>query len=234
MSDLTPIGDIFAGMRAAAASASADRAPLDPTRVGVVREPLPRLVRTAVLIRDQFTCRWCHITAHRGESLALEVDHIVPWSAGGADHPVNLRTLCGPCNQKRSNRTTDLDRRALPIGSGCWTCFYPDIRTIPTVRGYCLNCRDFRAIAYRGNLLIGGVVPVDGIPDARGGDEDYSALDGLRPDAVKQLDHLRQRAIAQTVDCPHCAAPAGQPCVVGGGSALRGSPAHPSRIEASS
>lgn len=82
------------------------------------REPLPRWLRILVLYRDDFTCCWCFKRGGR-----LEVDHIVPWSAGGSDASWNLRTLCSDCNQERSNFRTDSERaHALPIIMRCITC----------------------------------------------------------------------------------------------------------------
>lgn len=82
------------------------------------RNPLPRWLRILVLRRDLFECQWCH-----ARDCAFEIDHILPWSAGGSDASWNLRTLCRPCNQKRSNHRTDVARaRALPIILTCVGC----------------------------------------------------------------------------------------------------------------
>lgn len=93
-----------------------------PVRHEVVRqggrEPLPKWLRVAVLKRDNFTCRWCLTQGGR-----LEVDHVIPWSAGGPDASWNLRTLCWDCNQTRSNWVTDTTEvRVLPIVMGCPEC----------------------------------------------------------------------------------------------------------------
>lgn len=69
------------------------------------RSPLPDGRRRIVLLRDRYTCQWC---GDNGRDVPLEVDHIVPWSAGGTDATDNLRTLCSDCNQIRSNYRTDL------------------------------------------------------------------------------------------------------------------------------
>lgn len=53
---------------------------------------------------------------------ALHLDHIVPWSAGGIDRSDNLRTLCGPCNIKRSNFVSSSDKPAMPIVKICTPC----------------------------------------------------------------------------------------------------------------
>ena len=33
------------------------------------------------------------------------VDHVIPRSRGGTDHPDNLQLLCGACNSTKGNRT---------------------------------------------------------------------------------------------------------------------------------
>ena len=66
-----------------------------------------RKIRLAVLDRDG------HICQIRGPKClidATDVDHIVPWRAGGAFFdPSNLRAACGPCNRGRGKR--DVARR---------------------------------------------------------------------------------------------------------------------------
>lgn len=92
------------------------------TRMPVIRdprgrEPLPSWLRMLVLRRDNFHCKWC------GRGGRLEVDHIIPWTAGGPDASWNLRVLCHDCNQQRSNYRTDAYRvRVLPIVLTCSVC----------------------------------------------------------------------------------------------------------------
>lgn len=47
-------------------------------------------------IRERFP--WCGICGASG--VPLHVDHIIPRSLGGSDHPSNLRPLCSPCHHK--------------------------------------------------------------------------------------------------------------------------------------
>ncbi len=53
-----------------------------------------RQIRAGILYRDALTCAICG----RG---AAEVDHIVPITEGGTDHPANLRSLCSTCHQQQ-------------------------------------------------------------------------------------------------------------------------------------
>lgn len=48
--------------------------------------------------RDGPRCNWC-----RAEH-SLTVDHIVPKSKGGSNHPTNLQVLCLRCNQAKAWR----------------------------------------------------------------------------------------------------------------------------------
>ena len=65
------------------------------------RAPLNWWTRAAVLDRDRARCQWCHNGGR------LEVDHLIPWSAGGSNATDNLRTLCVTCNQIRSDQRAD-------------------------------------------------------------------------------------------------------------------------------
>lgn len=62
------------------------------------RQPIPGSVRAAVMERDEYTCVQC------SSNDDLTLDHIVPWSHGGADSVDNLRVLCRSCNSRRGNR----------------------------------------------------------------------------------------------------------------------------------
>lgn len=55
-------------------------------------------LRYVVLSRDRFSCRACGRSPARDLNTVLEVDHVVPWSAGGATVESNLQTLCDQCN----------------------------------------------------------------------------------------------------------------------------------------
>lgn len=176
MNDLTPIGELLRGFVARAAAPIADRAPLDADRLGIPRQRLDPRIRRAVLDRDEFTCVWCFASARRNHRLHLEADHIVPWSAGGADHPVNLRTLCQPCNQARSNRVHALDIRRDPIVWRCATCETGPVGNARLIDAYCLVCRTVADSVYVADLMVGGPIPIVGVPALRTGEPDVAAL----------------------------------------------------------
>lgn len=118
------------------------------TRTGE-RTPINRTVRRLVYDRDNRRCRFC---TERPRLLAL--DHVIPWSAGGPDTANNLRSLCHPCNDARSNYRTDLDHAETHVTLACDDCvlgwvraYGPSLhsRTIPgnpQVPAYCGTCRN--------------------------------------------------------------------------------------------
>jgi hypothetical protein len=97
------------------------KAPEQTTRHPVVRrgdrEPIPRLVRLLVWRRDEGRCQMCG-----ARNRPTEIDHIQPWSAGGPDDSSNLRLLCGPCNQDRSNFQIMDTGPATPVTLCCDWC----------------------------------------------------------------------------------------------------------------
>ena len=86
------------------------------------REPIPWQVRVAVYERDGGRCLSC------GTALAYkdaQLDHIEPWSAYGSDRSDNLRILCKPCNEDRSNFRGSLDTwnaKRQPVAFYCVSC----------------------------------------------------------------------------------------------------------------
>lgn len=63
-----------------------------PTRV------ISDKLRYQILKRDNFKCCACGASPAKEPSVELHIDHIVPWSKGGATKPDNLQTLCSRCN----------------------------------------------------------------------------------------------------------------------------------------
>lgn len=59
------------------------------------RRRLPDAERRAILERDGWACVQC------GSTVELELDHVIPFSRGGACSPGNLVTMCGPCNRAK-------------------------------------------------------------------------------------------------------------------------------------
>jgi HNH endonuclease len=59
------------------------------------RASIPAAVRELVYRRDGRCCVECAATDD------LTLDHIFPWSRGGSDQPINLRTLCRSCNSRK-------------------------------------------------------------------------------------------------------------------------------------
>lgn len=94
------------------------------------RAPIAEGLRRLVHRRDRWRCQWCqwspfglHFATTGPRPTMLQLDHIVPWSAGGSDRSDNLRTLCDACNEERSNRRTDVDlATVLPITNVCVPC----------------------------------------------------------------------------------------------------------------
>ena len=59
------------------------------------REYIPKVVRDAVLKRDNYRCVKC------GSTRNLEIDHKVSLADGGTNHIDNLQTLCRDCNRRK-------------------------------------------------------------------------------------------------------------------------------------
>lgn len=78
--------------------------------------PLPpgwRSTQQRILTRDPL-CRACH------RARSTEVDHLIPRSRGGTDHPTNLQGLCPTCHARKTKsessaaRWTDQHRARRP------------------------------------------------------------------------------------------------------------------------
>ncbi len=63
------------------------------------RRKIPADIRERVYERDENCCQECGTTEN------LSLDHIYPWSLGGADSETNLRVLCRSCNSSKGART---------------------------------------------------------------------------------------------------------------------------------
>jgi hypothetical protein len=89
------------------------------------REPLDPYMRRLVYERDGYTCQHCGrgvTPTSKAPGEVLQLDHVTPWSAGGSDRSDNLRTLCGPCNEDRSNFVDPYPPRVIPVARNCYWC----------------------------------------------------------------------------------------------------------------
>jgi len=62
------------------------------------------LSRKNILIRDRYTCQYCHSSLSGGE---LTLDHVIPRSRSGETSWENLVACCNPCNNKKGSRTPE-------------------------------------------------------------------------------------------------------------------------------
>jgi hypothetical protein len=60
-------------------------------------------LRYQVLQRDHFRCRACGRSPAADPQVKLQIDHKLPWSAGGETTLENLQTLCDQCNNGKSD-----------------------------------------------------------------------------------------------------------------------------------
>ena len=70
------------------------------------RQPIPQWLRRRVTFRDNSTCKMCGLRGGPGgdPNVYLEIDHVIPVSAGGCNHEGNLQILCRRCNLKKGSR----------------------------------------------------------------------------------------------------------------------------------
>src|SRR5437773_11815150 len=59
------------------------------------------LSRKNILMRDRYTCQYCHKTLPSGE---LTLDHVVPRSRAGESARENLVACCNRCNYRNGSR----------------------------------------------------------------------------------------------------------------------------------
>ena len=62
------------------------------------------LSRKNILMRDRYTCQYCHKTMPSGE---LTLDHVIPRSRAGETAWENLVACCHPCNNRKGSRTPE-------------------------------------------------------------------------------------------------------------------------------
>lgn len=62
------------------------------------------LSRKNILMRDRYTCQYCHRVLPAGE---LTLDHVIPRSRCGGSTWENLVACCHPCNNRKGSRTPE-------------------------------------------------------------------------------------------------------------------------------
>ena len=62
------------------------------------------LSRKNILMRDRYTCQYCHRTMPSGE---LTLDHVIPRSRAGESAWENLVACCHSCNNHKGSRTPE-------------------------------------------------------------------------------------------------------------------------------
>ena len=62
------------------------------------------LSRKNILMRDRYTCQYCHKTLPSGE---LTLDHVIPRSRAGESAWENLVACCHHCNNRKGCRTPE-------------------------------------------------------------------------------------------------------------------------------
>jgi 5-methylcytosine-specific restriction endonuclease McrA len=62
------------------------------------------LSRKNILMRDRYTCQYCHQTLPSNE---LTLDHVIPRSRAGETTWENLVACCHHCNNRKGNRTPE-------------------------------------------------------------------------------------------------------------------------------
>ncbi len=67
------------------------------------RKSITPRIKLQVLARDNYTCQSCGRSPITNPGLALEIDHVQPFSHGGTDELANYQTLCLECNRGKGN-----------------------------------------------------------------------------------------------------------------------------------
>jgi 5-methylcytosine-specific restriction endonuclease McrA len=63
-----------------------------------------RSTRLAIYMRDGFKCLLCGADLHDVEPREITLDHVIPQSKGGTNHPSNLATACNRCNCSKQDK----------------------------------------------------------------------------------------------------------------------------------
>lgn len=60
--------------------------------------------RLAIYVRDGFSCAYCGRDLRQAPPAEINLDHLLPRSAGGTNEATNLITSCKSCNSSRQDR----------------------------------------------------------------------------------------------------------------------------------
>ena len=118
--DISPSAEVITKLRLDAASEQGQLfSPIQMSDVTVTSDPpirtdsseprQPRLPMYTVHKNDLYGKQegFCNGCRDHLKMRHLEVDHIIPDSKGGTDHPANLQLLCSNCNSIKGNRTQE-------------------------------------------------------------------------------------------------------------------------------
>lgn len=76
--------------------------------------------KKTVKSRDNFICRACGFGGSENFSGFLDLDHIIPRSAGGSDDLENLQCLCKVCNGEKGDNTKEFKIRFETVKEEIW------------------------------------------------------------------------------------------------------------------
>lgn len=91
-----------------------------------------RITKPKIFERDAYTCGYCGKVGKKG----LTLDHIIPKSRGGTNHPSNLVAACMSCNNWKSDRT--------PEEAGMRLLYQPKQTKLEPLPGLLANADEWR------------------------------------------------------------------------------------------
>lgn len=121
---------------------------------------IERDLRKLIYFRDGYRCFFCGV-----HTRMFQLDHIIPWSAGGPDTSANLRAMCQPCNEYRSNYRTRADIPVTPVTRACDQCIRDWVRLYGVARygrirpgqpqqsAWCGNCENLSVVTDSARLM---------------------------------------------------------------------------------
>jgi HNH endonuclease len=72
------------------------------------RSKISETIQEQIRLRANYLCEFCHAD-ERWQYVKFTVDHLVPFSLGGNDHPDNLALACFHCNRRKTNKLVAID-----------------------------------------------------------------------------------------------------------------------------